>query len=661
MTLKLDETSLTLRRVDGEETVSALASGEVRLGLGEPEIGRVLSLRALPRLGPANWNEGQAQATGLVDLVLIYESGGQAQARRVSGSMSGQHGGEGQETEGQGVEAGSEGGEVDAGSGASEWGEGASNAGKHPHGEKDTEGKTRATSAEGHLLTPEDETGAGPGDVLESSVWRDALQFEAWAELNLQAALERSTGASPVDAEPGKEPNRETRTPEGRPEVEQSSGSAQSAVTDGAIPVELRADCRVESIEYQVDEDGRGLQVEVSLSVTFRATHQETIQLVTGVSAGTKRVHLEGERAVLEQLVGQGQASQTVRGHVPLDTTGHPAARRLLDVRPVAAIERSEAGSGSVEVQGTIRLAVLYVPIDASQGALAAAFWPTATKWSAVIPVAGTQPGHKPRPKASIGGFDAALDDDGRGLEFALELEIQTDVVALTNLTLLESVDGDGIELAVATNALELEALVGETTSQVNLQQELEVGEPLPGVEHVLLGEGQIRVDRAQCRQDQVQVEGSLDLEMFYMAGGWEATPEVVSWPKGLEFGETLVVPGVHAGDTAKVEAQVVEVQLVRRNSRVVSANVSVQFSVRVVRPLAVDGVTDVVEIPPLEEDPPALRFVLLQPGDTLWRLATRYRTTVEGLKAENPWISTEGLKAGRKVCIPQRILVRNS
>ncbi|MBE3577865.1 MAG: DUF3794 domain-containing protein [Limnochordales bacterium] len=609
--LRLEETRLNLERTYGEQLVSAVATGPVRLGSGEPSIGRVLGLRAVPRLTQLAWTEGQARARGVVDLILIYEEA-VAPANEADAQLAGF---------GRQVHPGGD--ELPDDDMSRGYEEGLAF-------EDDQDGREDSIDTEGEIGTGRSRSGgrsrAGRGEMgtqpaaaeLASTIWREALTFEVWADL---------PGA---DLEP---------------------------------PAELQGRCEVETTNFQVDDDGRGAEVEVGLAVLVRAFRIETVRLVTGMNAGSKsRLRLEGARVALENFVGRAQAEALARREIAL-AVGHEIARQIVDVQVQPRVEESRVVEGGVDITGKVELNLLYLvrspydDLDAPKRESQVRSQVADLRWQAHVDLPGARAGHQAGVEVEVAGMRANLSDDGRSLAVGLTLALDVRVVEPVTVTLLQGVHGDGIEVATQMQPFTAEALVGGGSKTGKAEGEIEVADPLPGFDRVFFAVGQVHVDRIVCGQDRVEVEGAVDVNITYLADNWEQSLEVATWPRALEFREIVVIAGVHEQDIAQVRANLHSLEITPRGSHYATARAALDLEVQVFRPVETEVVADAVEVLPLEGEPPTMRFVVVQPDDTLWRLATRYSTTPEALLQVNPELAEGELPVGHKVYIPRRIV----
>jgi LysM repeat protein len=70
--------------------------------------------------------------------------------------------------------------------------------------------------------------------------------------------------------------------------------------------------------------------------------------------------------------------------------------------------------------------------------------------------------------------------------------------------------------------------------------------------------------------------------------------------------------------------------------------------------------VKDTALIIPQDTPRPSMLFYLVQPGDTLWKIARRYNTTMDSITIENRVIDPEKeIIPGKKLLIPKKLIKR--
>src|SRR5690606_9347236 len=197
---------------------------------------------------------------------------------------------------------------------------------------------------------------------------------------------------------------------------------------------------------------------------------------------------------------------------------------------------------------------------------------------------------------ARVSGVDAFVVGGGRQVELFADVELTVQAAAVLRLPLLVGLAGpEGTEIHYRTATFGLEEWIGEGTADERLQQTLELPPGHPPVDRLLAAEAHATVEDVLVLGDKIIAEGYVDVGVLYVA---------------------------------RTEGQPVHFAAWRR------------------------------AVPLEEEDRPTFTFVVIQPGDTLWKLSRRYHADLDEILRVNPWLEDGGegpLPPGRKLCVPRR------
>ncbi|HYH01964.1 MAG TPA: LysM peptidoglycan-binding domain-containing protein, partial [Bacillota bacterium] len=91
--------------------------------------------------------------------------------------------------------------------------------------------------------------------------------------------------------------------------------------------------------------------------------------------------------------------------------------------------------------------------------------------------------------------------------------------------------------------------------------------------------------------------------------------------------------------------------------SRVIKVKGNIKSSVVVKKTRAISAIQNCAIVTPVDPATrPSMMFYIVQPGDTLWKVARKYQTTVETLLRANQLSGPERIEPGRKLLIPKRL-----
>lgn len=411
----------------------------------------------------------------------------------------------------------------------------------------------------------------------------------------------------------------------------------------------------VEECSFDLRPDRMTLDVDAVLSFSARKVREEEVRVAT--AARSSGVEAETRPVRVRNLLGR--ASTAVEAEGELSFAGFAAPQTLLRVEAEPEVTEAFVDAGEVRVRGHVHCAAFYV----GAGGTGPQFvrWPRGLSYEAVVPVPGARRGASADVNVTAALPEARVvpAGDARELSVRVPLALRVVVHDTREVPVVTALTSDRAEIAVRTERVVLVEAVGEGGATERTETRLELPGGLPGIGRVLWGEAKASVDDVHVLGDKVAVEFHVDVEMAYLGRAQEEeVVRVARWPKAVEMDIEIPLEGAEPGleRRAWVEVESIDFDVVGRDC--VDARVVVTARAAVSREVEVDAVVEAVFVPPEEESPPTYTFVVTGPGDTVWKLAARYRTKPEVIAQANEWLTeAEGeLPAGRKVCVPRRV-----
>ena len=162
---------------------------------------------------------------------------------------------------------------------------------------------------------------------------------------------------------------------------------------------------------------------------------------------------------------------------------------------------------------------------------------------------------------------------------------------------------------------------------------------------------GGVRLSEANAMEDAVEAEGVFTADILYHCAD-DAEP-VAMLERGIPFRQTVEMKGVQAGDDAAVSLRLEDVDFQMLSEREGELRATVTMEANVERQKTADVVTDITEEEMAETMPMAGAVIyMVQKGDSLWKIAKRYRTTVADIVAVNEIENPDLIYPGQKLLI---------
>lgn len=410
----------------------------------------------------------------------------------------------------------------------------------------------------------------------------------------------------------------------------------------------------VQSCTYDVRSDQVTLDVDVAVEFRGRVDAVREVT-VAGDVDGAEDVDVSTREMRVKNVLGVGEGKGVAEGS--LNLPGGKVPEEIIDLQAMPQASEVSVEDGCVRVKGYVDCELLYTDDDGPQHME----WERGVPFEIEVPVEGAVRGADAELSWETGESECRLtvDEHGACLDVRTPLTVDVKVGRVRRVPVIVQISSETKEVATREeNVLVMEA-VGEGATVATAAGSLDLPEGSAEIERILCGEASVHVDDVHVLGDRVLVELRTDVEMLYVGrDGDTRGTHVVRWPQAFTLDVEVPVPGAEPGLERSVEVRVDRLHFdpINRYTVDVRADLNVQVELR--REVECTVVVEAAEVPPAEAKPPTYTFVVVNSGDTLWKLAARYRSDTEAIVAANPWLEEEGanLEAGRKVCVPRHV-----
>ena len=401
------------------------------------------------------------------------------------------------------------------------------------------------------------------------------------------------------------------------------------------------------------------------LEVTVHGVENQGAQVVNEVVAQAPlKVNVAKEPVKLEELLDV--RTETIPIQTPLILSNlKPGAARILtyQVRPTGV--NWELGRDKIFIKGFLEVAMVYVGCD-DDGLPTEVFaheWnrPAGTavpfETSISMDTAGKDLTVLPRIKLSNGKLEMKT---SREMRYWVDVECEAVVSEVVQKEVVSNADCSGDQVIdVLKNLLNFEECLGEKIDVINVETSLQ----LPGgvvPERLLVWEGLPKNITLEAAEDKVLVEGSLDLRLIYGADSTDGSGvQVANWDRSSNSSIPLTgvidFPGIQPGTLLRSQVEVDSLQLELTGDKTVQVTGTVMLRVMARAPRALMALRDCAAVEPVDPSTrPSMLFYVVQPGDTLWKIARQYQITVDTLARVNQITNPDRIDSGQKLLIPK-------
>ncbi|MBF7082664.1 DUF3794 domain-containing protein [Desulfallas sp. Bu1-1] len=409
---------------------------------------------------------------------------------------------------------------------------------------------------------------------------------------------------------------------------------------EGALPgMDVKVDVVVEDVKLTPGkQDPRKFDVTAVLDVSAKVTETREVDVLVqapdGVNAKYDTIHID-------DVVGR-ETSQVIVSDQFDNPPEKPEPEKVLDVDATVTITDSRIVADKVIVDGEVTLQIMYVGAVPEQSVHDMHHTITFTDY---IEVPGAKPDMDVVVDAMVENCDVEIQGDPY---FRADCVIKLDARVTEPREVKVVTECTGA--TVKTVELNVEQLIGEGTSQVVVRESFETPDTKPCPEKVLnVSIDETKVTEKKIIKNKVITRGYVDIKIIYVS----AKPDqaVHAMHQRLNFRTFVEIKGAVEGMDVTVKPAVEYINAVAEDCDV-NVEAVIKVRVRVTETMRREVCAEIAE-EAVECKPGDVIDYVVKPGDTFFKLAQKYSTTVQAIQQANPGVNPENLRVGQVIIIP--------
>ncbi|HKM00270.1 MAG TPA: SPOCS domain-containing protein [Mobilitalea sp.] len=249
-------------------------------------------------------------------------------------------------------------------------------------------------------------------------------------------------------------------------------------------------------------------------------------------------------------------------------------------------------------------------------------------------------------------------DSDGeqRILDLEVILEMGIKVYEIEEPEIICDVYSPFMEITPVFGEAVYENLVIKNNSKYRIADRLHIPDNQPKILQICHGGGVIKIDDIIPEGTELQVEGIIEVSILYIS---EDDNKPMNSLKGaIPFTQIIEVKGMKPNSTFEIKPNIDQLSVMMLDSDEIEVKATMNLNTIVFDKITEQIITDVevndIDLEKLQSIPGIIGYVV-KPGDSLWKIAKKYYTTVDNILGIND-MEDDRIKEGDKLIIMKKI-----
>ncbi len=254
--------------------------------------------------------------------------------------------------------------------------------------------------------------------------------------------------------------------------------------------------------------------------------------------------------------------------------------------------------------------------------------------------------------------LDIKADADGeeRVLDIEVILEMGIKVYETEEPEIICDVYSPSKEITPIIRNATYENLVIKNNSKYRIADRITVPENQPKILQICHANGIIKIDDIIPEGNELQVEGVIEVGILYIS---EDDSRPLNSLKGVvPFIQNIEVKGIKPDSTFEVKPNIDQMSVMMLDSDEIEVKATMNLNTIVFDKITEAIITDIevadLDLEKLQSMPGMIGYVV-KPGDSLWKIAKRYYTTVDSIMGINH-MEDDRIKEGDKLIIMKKV-----
>jgi hypothetical protein len=415
-----------------------------------------------------------------------------------------------------------------------------------------------------------------------------------------------------------------------------------------------RVKCEIEHMNYDI-LNGRKLNIKTIMKIDGKLT-QELEQGIINDLKDMDDVQILKENIKMNSYIGETNTNYSIKESLEVPA-GKPSIREILRNDIKISGKDYKITDNKIAAKGEINISTLYIGDNEEQGIQ---FMEHEIPFTEFIDLPGINEDAvcELEYKVDDYSFESAEDNDGelRILNGEIMLNIYSSGSNVRNVEVIADAYCPGTRLTMEKEPFIVEENMAENKGQIILKDTIVLSDECPDIYEVFNVLCKPGLSDIKILDDKVIIEGVINNNVLYLANNSEQP--VFSYKQDIPFRHGVDIKGIKQGMKCEPEVSIehcsysmvssneVEIRLVIGLCIRVSNNTVLQLIVKINEAVLEDNKID---------SQPSIIIYFAKQGDTLWKIAKNYYTTMEYIESVNNLSAHNVLAPGQQIIIPKK------
>ena len=306
----------------------------------------------------------------------------------------------------------------------------------------------------------------------------------------------------------------------------------------------------------------------------------------------------------------------------------------------------------SVMLKGTLALCTLYLPDEMNP---APEIWENRIPFTANIEL--------PSPEAEIAFWNYSITE--LTAEIGEDSDGERRILKLRAIVCIVSACSESIDTHVVTDAFSLSKildfnvepvktsrLICSISDQFVLKDIVQRPDDCPGISEIINVSGAVGHTDVEVSAGKISIEGFISCNVLYLSA--DSEQPIAAFDMEVPFTQSINEPQASNELFAALETEVTHVSFCIVSPEEIELRIALRVTGTLMRMDSYNVITQIGSTPEdrPDENRPSILIYIVQPGDTLWKIAKRYSSSVDTLQNLNNIKNPDLLMPGQKLII---------